>query len=73
MPAATPTITVANVILVPADMPDQLAYDLTRVLFAHQGELIPVHPEAVNFTRESAAGTEPVPLHPGAARYYRNG
>ncbi|MEU5721395.1 TAXI family TRAP transporter solute-binding subunit [Micromonospora sp. NPDC047738] len=72
-PAATPTITVSNVILVAADMPDQLAYDLTRVLFAHQDELIRVHPEAANFTRESAAGTDPIPLHPGAARYYGTG
>lgn len=72
-PAPTPTITVANVILVAADMPDQLAYDLTRVLFTWQGELIRVHPEAANFTRESAAVTEPIPLHPGAVRYYRNG
>ncbi|SCE86655.1 hypothetical protein GA0074695_1723 [Micromonospora viridifaciens] len=70
-PAVTPTITVANVILVGADMPDQLAYDLTRVLFTYQSELIPVHPEAANFTREGAAGTDPIPLHPGAARYYR--
>ncbi|MFF4890403.1 TAXI family TRAP transporter solute-binding subunit [Micromonospora chersina] len=72
-PAPTPTITVANVILVAADMPDQLAYDLTRVLFTWQGELIKVHPEAANFTRESAAASEPIPLHPGAVRYYRNG
>jgi len=72
-PTATPTITVSNVILVREDMPDQLAYDLTRVLFTYQSELIPVHPEAANFTRESAAGTDPIPLHPGAARYYRNG
>ncbi|MEU8264563.1 TAXI family TRAP transporter solute-binding subunit [Micromonospora sp. NPDC048999] len=70
-PAAIPTITVANVILVRADMPDQLAYDLTRLLFTYQGELISVHPEAANFTRESGAGTDPIPLHPGAARYYR--
>ncbi|MGY0006614.1 TAXI family TRAP transporter solute-binding subunit [Micromonospora sp. I033] len=72
-PAATPTITVANVILVAADMPDQLAYDLTRVLFTWQGELIKVHPEAANFTRQSAAVTEPIPLHPGAVRWYRDG
>ncbi|MEH0845475.1 TAXI family TRAP transporter solute-binding subunit [Micromonospora sp. CPCC 205711] len=69
----TPTVTVANVILVPEDMPDQLAYDLTRLLFAYQGDLIGVHPEAGNFTRESAAGTDPIPLHPGAARFYRGG
>lgn len=72
-PAPTPTITVANVILVAADMPDQLAYDLTRVLFTWQGELIKVHPEAANFTRESASASQPIPLHPGAVRYYRNG
>ncbi|MEH1167017.1 TAXI family TRAP transporter solute-binding subunit [Micromonospora sp. CPCC 205539] len=66
-----PTITVANVILVSADMPDDLAYDLTRTLFDHQGELISVHPEAANFNRTSAALSDPIPLHPGASRYYR--
>ncbi|SBT45819.1 TAXI family TRAP transporter solute-binding subunit [Micromonospora auratinigra] len=72
-PTATPTITVANVILVRADLPEQLAYDLTRLLFAYQGELIKVHPEGANFTRGSASGTDPIPLHPGAGRYYRTG
>ncbi|WP_435588945.1 TAXI family TRAP transporter solute-binding subunit [Micromonospora chalcea] len=71
--APTPTITVANVILVAADMPEQLAYDLTRVLFTWQGDLIQVHPEAANFNRASAAATGPIPLHPGAARFYRDG
>ncbi|MEV0431071.1 TAXI family TRAP transporter solute-binding subunit [Micromonospora sp. NPDC050495] len=71
--APTPTITVSNVILVSADMPDDLAYDLTRMLFSYQGELIKVHPEAANFTQDSAAATDPIPLHPGAARYYRGG
>ncbi len=70
---ATPTVTVANVILVNADMPDQLAYDLTRLLYAHQSELIAVHPEGGNFNRQSGAATDPIPLHPGAARYYRGG
>ena len=72
-PEPTPTITVANVILVAADMPEQLAYDLTRVLFTWQGELIQVHPEAANFNRASAAATRPIPLHPGAQRFYRTG
>lgn len=69
----TPTVTVANMMLVGADMPDQLAYDLTRLLFTYQGDLIGVHPEAGNFTRQSAAGTDPIPLHPGAARFYQGG
>ncbi|MBY8875865.1 TAXI family TRAP transporter solute-binding subunit [Micromonospora sp. PLK6-60] len=72
-PAGTPTVTVANVILVPADMPEQLAYDLTRLLFAHQGELAGVHPEGGNFNQQTASGTDPIPLHPGAARFYQGG
>ncbi|MEV0726422.1 TAXI family TRAP transporter solute-binding subunit [Micromonospora purpureochromogenes] len=72
-PAGTPTVTVSNMILVSADMPDALAYDLTRLLFAYQGDLIGVHPEAGNFTRQSASSTDPIPLHPGAARFYQGG
>ncbi|MER7417250.1 TAXI family TRAP transporter solute-binding subunit [Micromonospora peucetia] len=69
----TPTVTVANVILVNADMPDQLAYDLTRLLFTHQADLVSVHREGGNFTQQSAAGTDPIPLHPGASRFYQSG
>ncbi|PZV97840.1 hypothetical protein CLV64_105103 [Micromonospora phaseoli] len=72
-PSGTPTVTVANVILVSADMPDQLAYDLTRLLFTYQADLAAAHPEARNFDRQSAATTDPIPLHPGAARYYQGG
>ncbi|MFG1776978.1 TAXI family TRAP transporter solute-binding subunit [Micromonospora sp. NPDC049048] len=67
----TPTVTVANVILVNTDMPDQLAYDLTRLLFEYQADLVTVHPEAGNYTQQSASGTDPIPLHPGAARFYQ--
>jgi TRAP transporter TAXI family solute receptor len=72
-PKGVPTITVANLILVSADMPEKLAYDLTALLFSHQTELGAVHPEGRNFDKQSAAGTDPIPLHPGAARYYGNG
>ncbi|PZG00278.1 hypothetical protein C1I93_02980, partial [Micromonospora endophytica] len=41
--AGTPTVTVANMILVSADMPDQLAYDLTRLLFTYQSDLAAAH------------------------------
>ncbi|MGC4807521.1 TAXI family TRAP transporter solute-binding subunit [Micromonospora sp. DT233] len=70
---AVPTVTVANMILVSADMPDQLAYDLTALLFAHQTELGAVHPEGRNFNRGGAANTDPIPLHPGASRFYQRG
>ncbi|HEX6497796.1 MAG TPA: TAXI family TRAP transporter solute-binding subunit [Micromonosporaceae bacterium] len=73
LPADVPTIAVANVLVVDPDMPDGLAYDLTRVLFEYHAELAEVHPEARNITRDKAPETDPVPLHPGAARYYAEG
>lgn len=65
-----PTIAVPNLVVVSAGMPDQLAYDLTRLLFEHQPELARVHPEGGNFDRAGALLTDPVPLHPGARHYY---
>ncbi|GAA2708806.1 TAXI family TRAP transporter solute-binding subunit [Micromonospora olivasterospora] len=68
-----PTVTVANLLLVNEDMPDKLAHDLTALLFAHQTDLGAVHPAGRNFDRGSATNTDPVPLHPGASRFYQGG
>jgi TRAP transporter TAXI family solute receptor len=68
--ADTETIVLPTLLLVPADMPDDLAYDLTRVLFEHQVELAGAHPEGANFDRGTGRSTQPVELHPGARRYY---
>lgn len=67
------TIVIGNLLLVSPDMPDQLAYDLTKLLFDYQIELSRVHPEGANYDKAGALGTEPVPLHPGAARFYSSG
>jgi TRAP transporter TAXI family solute receptor len=64
------TIAVGGMVVVRPDLPDDLAYELTRLLFDYQGELADAHPEGRNFTRDGAVRTEPVPLHPGARRYY---
>ena len=63
---------VVNLLVVAESVPDDLAYQLTKVIFDHQDELVQVHPEWKNVDRITAAQTEPVPLHPGAARFYEN-
>jgi uncharacterized protein len=70
LPEDVPALTDANLIVVTADLPTQLGYDLTKLLFDHQDELAKVHPAAASIRREQAPLTEPVPLHPGAQRYY---
>jgi len=62
---------VSNLLVVHRDMPDQLAYDLTRLLFEHQAELAAVHAEAARLRPASETTPAPAPFHPGAIRYYR--
>ena len=69
--SAVPVIGVANVLVVNRAMPDDLAYDLTRLLFEKQQELAAIHPEARNLSLQSAPKGSPAEFHPGAIRYYR--
>jgi TRAP transporter TAXI family solute receptor len=70
LPDDVPALSDANLIVVTTDMPNDLAYELTKLLFDHQSELAQVHPAAAAIRRIQAQLTEPVPLHPGAQRYY---
>lgn len=71
--ADVPVVGVANVLVVNRSMPEQLAYDITRVLFAKQPELALIHPEARNLSRQTATNGSPAEFHPGAARFYKDG
>jgi TRAP transporter TAXI family solute receptor len=53
--------------------PDPLVYGLTRALFnpANHAGLAASHPSAGAINLDSAAVNPPAPLHPGAARFYR--
>jgi uncharacterized protein len=62
-------VTVANVLVVNADMDEQLAYDITRAMFENQEALAAGHPEARNLSLETAYCSQALPYHPGAMRY----
>lgn len=57
------------------DLPEDLMYNLTKVLFMPENleRLKKVHAEYEKFlaTPERAAGGMPIPLHPGVEKYYR--
>jgi uncharacterized protein len=67
--ADIPTIAVPNLLVVSDKMPEQLAFDLTKLLFDKQADLVKVHPEAKNISRDTGDQTDPVPLHPGSKRF----
>lgn len=52
------------------DVADDVVYQFTREFFTALPMLAQSNPEAANVDVESAPAT-PIPLHPGAARYYR--
>lgn len=68
---SVPVVGVTNVLVVNRSMPEALAHDITRVLFERQPELESIHPEARHLSIEGAVAGSPVPMHPGASRYYR--
>ena len=73
-PGLTSTVGVVgvqNVLVVHEDMAEQLAYDLTRILFEKQAELARIHPEARNLSLGRAVDGSPAPFHAGAQRFYR--
>lgn len=65
------TVAVPNYLVVTANLPERLAYDVTRLLMQRRDELAAAHPAAARLNLQSAINTTPLPLHPGAARYYR--
>ena len=44
---------------------------MTKSLFEHLDQLVQTHPAAKDIDVKKAATGLPIPLHPGAERYYR--
>ena len=64
------SVGVANALVVKDTMTDELAYELTKVLFDRQPDLAAIHPEAKKLNVDTAVHGSPAPFHPGAIRYY---
>ena len=63
---------VANILVVNANMPDDKAYKIVKAVFDHQKELIAVHKEygSVTIPNQKQAST-PIKFHPGAVKFIR--
>jgi uncharacterized protein len=61
---------VPNVLTVSSEMSDDLAYAITSAMFENIAEMQAVHPAANQTTVDFTLSATPVPLHPGAIRYF---
>ena len=67
---ATETLGSEWLLVCRSDLSEDLVYELTREFFAQLPAMARQHREAALIDPEQAPAT-PIPLHPGAARYYR--
>ena len=54
-----------------SDVSDEIAYQMTKQLFENLDRLTAAHAAAKAITLDGALTGMPVPLHPGAERYYK--
>ena len=66
-----PTAAVVNYLVTSADVSDDIAYQMTKLIFESLPELANAHVAGKEIKLENAANGSPVPLHPGAIRYYK--
>lgn len=64
------TIGVPNVLVVSSETDEETVYQITRAMYENIADLQAVHPAANETTVEFTMNATPVPLHPGALRYF---
>ena len=59
-----------NLLVADRKMTDQMAYTVVKTLIEKQADLVAVHREAANITLDAQASASPIPMHPGARKYF---
>ncbi|SDG10881.1 TAXI family TRAP transporter solute-binding subunit [Pseudomonas abietaniphila] len=70
-PEAVPTVAITNILVTREDVPEEVAYEMTKLMFDNLTRLGNSHSAAKDIKLETAAKNLPIPLHPGAERYYK--
>lgn len=68
-PAATAAVN--NILVTRSGLPDELVYEMTKAMFDHLGDMVAAHSAAKAISLDTATKGLPIPLHPGAERFYK--
>ena len=66
-----PTVAISNFLITSDAVSDEVAYQMTKQLFENLDTLVAAHQAAAQIDVQKALEGMPIPLHPGAERYYR--
>lgn len=70
-PVSVPTVAITNILVTREDISDDVAYQMTKLMFENLTRLGNSHSAAKDIKLQNAAKNLPIPLHPGAERYYK--
>ncbi|MBI3701794.1 MAG: TAXI family TRAP transporter solute-binding subunit [Afipia sp.] len=65
------TAAVVNYLVTSSDVSDDVAYQMTKLIYESLPELATAHVAGKEIKLETAAAGSPAPLHPGAIKYYK--
>ncbi|WP_120997098.1 TAXI family TRAP transporter solute-binding subunit [Stutzerimonas urumqiensis] len=66
-----PTVAINNILVSHEKVPEEIAYQMTKLMFENLDSLANAHSAAKSINLDTAAKNLPIPLHPGAERYYK--
>jgi TRAP transporter TAXI family solute receptor len=69
--ADVPTAGVVNFLVTHEGVPEETVYLMTKSMFENLDQMVAAHGAAKSIKLENAVKAMPVPLHPGAERYYK--
>ncbi|MGB1338400.1 MAG: TAXI family TRAP transporter solute-binding subunit [Planktomarina sp.] len=70
-PDAVPSYRLGNVLLIRADVDEEIVYQVTKTVMENLDHMATVHPAWGRVSVDSILGGFNAPLHPGALRYFR--
>jgi TRAP transporter TAXI family solute receptor len=59
-----------NLLVADAKMSNEMAYTIVKTLMEKKDDLVAVHREAENISLDKQADASPIPMHPGARKYF---
>lgn len=65
------SVAVINFLVTHEDVSEETAYQMTKQLFENLPDMVAAHAAAKAISLEKAKNGMPIPLHPGAERYYK--
>ena len=69
--ADVPTVAITTILVSHEGVSDEVAYQMTKLMFDNLGRLGTAHSAAQDIKLETATQNLPIPLHPGAERFYK--